>query len=437
MAAGSRRECERAEGTTVSYGVARRLQTGDSRLWGGLVAAVLLVVAPFILGGYQTSLLAQTLIFVLFATAFNLLYGYTGLLSFGHAMFIAVAGYTVAKTVNVVAPALGFPSVFGGASILATWAFAIVLGVVVATIVAVLIGYLSVRLTEIYFALITLAFSMAIFVIFLQDTIGALLASFGIGGGNFSNGSDGLSFIMGEVNLFGLEFRLVDIVDPVAYYFLALIVVALGMYLLWRIVQSPFGAVCQAVRENPDRAEALGIDVTFHQWMTFILSGAFSGLAGALLIPLSTNVNPESHAHWSASAEPVIMTVIGGPYSFLGPALGAFSYEYLRWFIRQFPLLEQYWQFSFGVLLLIVVLFFDNGVAGGLIRFRAWLGVARERYREDGVAGVLAFTRETIVGYLRLLKQRIRSTIRRIRSWIVTLWRRLRGEGSPRGRPGD
>ncbi|HKJ57898.1 MAG TPA: branched-chain amino acid ABC transporter permease [Halobacteriales archaeon] len=379
---------------------------------------VLLVGAPFVLGGFQTSLLTQTLIFVLFATAFNLLYGYTGLLSFGHAMFIAVSGYTVAKSVNVLAPMLGFPELFAGASPLMTWAFAIVMGVIMATILAVFIGFLSVRLTEIYFALITLAFSMAIFVVFLQDTIGALLAAVGIGDGNFSNGSDGLSLLLGDVDLFGFGFTMVDIVDPVEYYFLALVVVAVGMYLLWRVVQSPFGAVCQAIRENPERAEALGINVTFHQWMTFIISGAFSGLAGALLIPLATNVNPESHAHWTASAEPVVMTVIGGPYSFLGPALGAITYEYLRWFIRQFPLLETYWQFSFGVLILVVVLFFDNGVAGGVERFRAWLGVATERYRADGAAGVAAYTRETIVGYLAMLKDSAVGVVESVRQRV-------------------
>jgi branched-chain amino acid transport system permease protein len=132
------------------------------------------------------------------------------------------------------------------------------------------------------------------------------------------------------------------------------------------------------------------------------------------------------------------MTVIGGPYSFLGPALGAFTYEYLRWFIRQFPLLEQYWQFSFGVLLLVVVLFFDNGVAGGVIRFRAWLGVAADRYREDGIAGVLAFIRETVVRYLRLAKRWIVSTIGRIRDRIATTVQRITdGGGSTGGRPGD
>ena len=391
----------------MSYAFRDRLATTEGTTWVAVVVAAVLLAAPFFLGGFQTSLLTRTLIFGLFAVAFNLLYGYTGLLSFGHAMFVAVAGYTAAKTVSVLAPALGFGELFGGFAPIATWLLLLVLGVVMATIVAVVIGYLSVRLEEIYFALITLAFSMAIFVVFLQDTIGELLHAFGIGNGDWSNGSDGLTFLMGDVQALGFDFPLVSLVDPFHYYFLALFAVTLGLYALWRIVQSPFGMICKAIRENPERARALGIDVTYHQWITFIISGAFSGLAGGLLISLAGQVNPEAHAHWSFSAVPVLMTVIGGPYSFLGPVFGAFVHEYLRWIIRQYPLLESYWQGSFGVLLLIVVLFLDNGVAGGIDRFRAWLGLASNRYSTEGAGGVAALTRETVGGYASTLREKI------------------------------
>lgn len=395
----------------MSYGFTQRLRNRRSMAGVAVVAAVALVVAPFVLGGFQTNLLAETLCFVLFATAFNLLYGYTGLLSFGHAMFVAAAGYAVAITVGQISPMLGVPGIFGGAAPLATWVLALIIGVVVATVLAVFIGFLSVRLEEIYFAIITLSFSMAIYVIVLQDTIGSLL------GQNITNGSDGLTFVMGSVDLFGWQFRLVDIVNPVAYYFLTLIVVTIAMYALWRIVRSPFGMMCLAIRENPERAESLGVDVRYHRWIAFIISGAFSGLAGALLIPLFTNVNPQ-YAYWTFSAQPVLMTVIGGPYAFLGPTLGAFTYEYLRWFISQFPALEANWQFSLGILLLVVVLFFNNGVAGGVNRFRAWFGVAGDRYEADGVGGVTAFTKETLVKYVALarkgLKDRVQSLKRRV-----------------------
>lgn len=344
----------------MSYGVRDRLVNGTDRRTWYAAALFIFVVAPFVLPPFQVSLLTQVLVFAIFATAFNLLYGYTGLLSFGHAMFLAVAGYTVAKVVQVVAPALGFPELFGGASVLATFILALILGVIMATLLAVFVGYLSVQLEEIYFALITLSFSMAIYFIALQSII------------IDTNGSDGLTFLLGDVDLFGLTFTLMDIRYPLVYYFIVLFFFVTALYALWRVVHSPFGMICRAIRENPDRAEAMGVDVTRHNWYTFIISGAFSGLAGALLVPLVTNVNP-GHAHWTTSAEPVIMTVIGGPYSFLGPVAGAFTYRYLRWAITRVPALEAHWQLFMGLLILVVVLFFNRGVAGGVEHAREWV----------------------------------------------------------------
>jgi branched-chain amino acid transport system permease protein len=354
----------------MSTSIRRRLLTDEDPKTLLAVATGLLLVMPLVLPGFQITLLAETLIFAVFATAFNLLYGYTGLLSFGHAMFVAVAGYAVAKVFTQVGPMLGM---FGGASPLATFLVALVVGVAVAGVFAVFIGYLAVQLEEIYFALITLSFSMAIYAAANQDVPGSLLAAVGIGDGNFTNQSDGLTFVPDTVNLFGLEFLLVDLTNPVAFYVLTVFVFVGGIYGLWRIVQSPFGMICKAIRENPERARAVGIDVTYHRWMTFIASGLFSGLAGVMLVALRGNVNPQSHAYWTASAAPVVMTVIGGPLSFIGPTVGAFTYEYIRWFITQFPLLEEYWQFSFGVMILVVVLFLDNGVAGGVNRVRRQL----------------------------------------------------------------
>ncbi|WP_254543172.1 branched-chain amino acid ABC transporter permease [Halomarina pelagica] len=368
----------------MSYGVRERLLDGERSSVQYAVLAAVLVAAPFLVGPFETRLLTEVLIFAVFATAFNLLYGYTGLLSFGHAMFVAAAGYTLAQFVKNGSSALGFPDLFGGASVLVTFVVAVVLAVLVATLLAVVVGYLSVQLQEIYFAMITLSFSMAVFVVANQNI------------GGLTNGSDGLSFILGRVDLFGVEFTLMNIRDPIVYYFVVLAVFAAAMYALWRVVNSPFGMICTAIRENPERAEALGINETFHSWMTFIVSGAFSGLAGALLVPLRTGITPDL-AYWSFSAEPVIMTVIGGPYSFAGPAVGAFVYEYLREFINSYPTLANRWQFAFGFVLLLVVLFFDNGVAGGIERLRAWLGETGEHYREGGFAAVVSFARASVV----------------------------------------
>jgi branched-chain amino acid transport system permease protein len=391
------------------------------------VVTVVLLLMPLALPGFQVSLLAETLIFAIFATAFNLLYGYTGLLSFGHAMFVAAAGYSVAKVFTVVGPMLPF----GGVTPLVTLLLAIVVGVAVAGVFAVFIGYLAVQLEEIYFALITLSFSMAIYALANQDIPGQFLAAVGFGDGGFTNESDGLAFVPGEMNLFGFEFLLVDLTDPMAFYVLTVFVFVFAIYGLWRIVNSPFGMVCSAIRENPERAKAVGVDVTYHRWMTFIISGLFSGLAGAMLVTLQGNVNPQDHAYWTASAAPVVMTVIGGPLSFIGPIVGAFTYEYLRWLISQFPLLEEFWEFSFGVLLVVVVLFFDNGVAGGMSwsarRFRAWLEEARARYRADGVRGVAVFVVETIVGWVRAAVAAIVGWVRAAVANVVALIRWVLG----------
>lgn len=344
-----------------------------------LIAAVALAGAPLFLGPVHTALLITMLLVAIFGTAFNLLYGYTGLLSFGHAMFLAVAAYATAKVFNLVGPMLGFPELFGGVSVLATFGLAVLLGMATATLLAAFVGYLSVQLEEIYFAMITLSFSMAIFVVLLQDITGQLANIFGLGETATellaTNGDDGLIIsyeAMGEVNLLGIEFTFMNISDYLAFYFVVLFFFAASMYALWRIVRSPFGTVCMAIRENPERARALGIDVTRHSWATFIVSGAFTGLVGTMWAPLQSSVVP-GIGHWTFSAVPVLVTVIGGPYSFLGPTVGAFVYEYLRWYIDQYPALAARWQLVFGIILAVVVIFFSNGVTGGIQRLWRWI----------------------------------------------------------------
>lgn len=312
------------------------------------VVGLLLVIAPFAIGNYQTYLLADALLLGLFATGFNVLYGYTGLLSFGHAMFFAGSGYAVAIFLNRGAEILGLAGLFGDAAPLLGFVLAVVVGVIVATIISVPVGFLSVRLEEIYFAMITLSFSMAFYTAVLQDY------------GGLTNGSDGITVILGQASIFGVE---IPLLSRTVYYFIVLAVFAVSMYALWRIVRSPFGTALKAIRENPERAGAIGMDVKRLRWASFVISAAFSGLAGALYVPLHNVVAP-GMAHWSFSAEPVIMTVLGGPYSFLGPVFGAFVFRYLRWLVTQHPVLQAHWQLVFGTLVLVVLLFFKQGVSG-------------------------------------------------------------------------
>ena len=314
------------------------------------VVGVLLVVAPLVLPSFQTYLLTEVLALALFATGFNLLYGYTGLLSFGHAMFFGSAGYTLGIFLRDVAPGLEM----GGLTPIVGFIIAAVLGMLVAVLLAIPVGYLSVQLDEIYFAMITLSFSMALYVLALQNYFG------------LTNGSNGISVILGTATVAGFELALYD---RVTYYYLTLAAVAPSMYLLWRIVRSPFGLVSQAIRENAERTDALGINIHTHRWAVFVLSALFTGVAGVLITPLHSSLAPDGTLYWSISAEPVIITVFGGPYTFVGPAIGALFFEYIRWGITQFPLLEAHWQLIFGTMILGIVLFAPRGVSG----FVSWV----------------------------------------------------------------
>ncbi|WP_433629857.1 branched-chain amino acid ABC transporter permease [Halomicrococcus sp. NG-SE-24] len=344
-----------------------------------LVGAAL-VVAPFVLPQYQVYVLTEVLVLALFATGFNLLYGYTGLLSFGHAMFFGGAGYGLAIVLRDTGPALGMPGTFGGAAPLVGLAVAAVVGIAFAVLLAIPVGYLSVRLEEIYFAMITLSFSMALYTLALKNV------------GQITNGSDGITVILGRASLFGMPLVLYD---RTTYYFLVLVVFALSMYALWRVVNSPFGMVCKAIRENPERTAALGVDVKRHRWIAFVLSAVFSAIAGVLIVPLHSVVAPEL-VNWTTSAEPVIITVFGGPFAFAGPALGTVAFRYLRWAVTQSPLLEAHWQLVFGTLVLVVVLFFKQGVYGGVAALGDWLAGLSASYRNDGASGVAAFVRTSV-----------------------------------------
>lgn len=393
----------------MSYKVTNRFINGELsplKLAVVLIVALVLVTVPFIFQPFLTALFITALLFALFGTAFNLLYGYTGLLSFGHAMFILISAYTATKVFNVVAPALGFGDIFGGVSVLATFVFALVLAVVMATLLAIVVGYFSVQLEEIYFAMITLSFSMALFVLFWQDITGQLAERAGVGEFGLrllgTNGDDGLTLpftAIGDVNLFGLTFKFVDISTWIVFYYVTLLVFLVSMYALWRVTRSPFGTICTAIRENPERAQAIGVNVNRHQWKTFIISGAFSGIVGAFWAPLQSSVVPDI-GHWTFSAIPVLATVIGGPYAFLGPSLGAFVYEFLRWYIDQIPALAARWQLIFGIVLAAVVLLFNNGVAGGVQRLSVWLDRAEEHYEEGGVGSVITFARSSVSKWL-------------------------------------
>ncbi|WP_226006153.1 branched-chain amino acid ABC transporter permease [Natrinema salinisoli] len=341
----------------------------------GLLALVVVSVGP----QFQIYLFTEFLIIALFAVAFNLLYGYTGLLSFGHAMFFGAGAYGLAIVLRDYQSAIA-EIVGTGLAPLATFVVGGIAGVALALLLAIPVGYLSVRLEEIYFALITLAFGMLFYSLLLQDPYG------------LTNGSDGIFVALGGVELGGTQFRLAG---RRIYYYITATVVTISIYAIWRIVNSPFGTICKALRESPDRAAALGINVSVHRWMTFIVSALFVSIAGVLIAGFSSVATP-NEAHWSMSATPVVATVIGGASYFGGPIVGAFLYHYVRWGISRFPALEAYWELFFGIMLIVVVLYFKQGAAGGLAMVGTWLQDVQAAYDRGGANAATAFVRESI-----------------------------------------
>jgi branched-chain amino acid transport system permease protein len=298
-----------------------------TRLAAAAGLGVALVVAPFALGSYWTWLLASALLLALFAVSFNLLFGFTGLLSFGHAMFFAIGGYVSALTL------LWYASL----------PLALVLGVAAAAAAGLVIGFLCLRHTDIYFAMLTLAFGMMV-----HSTIWRWR---GVTGGD-----DGLRGVPRGV--LGIPGFGLDVSDLTSFYFLVLVVSVAGIALLWRIVQSPTGLALQGIRDNEARVAYAGLPVRRLRLVSFTLSALFSGLAGALWTPLQTNAGP-SIAHWTFSAEPVLASLLGGAHAFAGPIVGAFLLFLAKQYVLAFT---QYWLLVLGLIVVALVLAFRGGV---------------------------------------------------------------------------
>ena len=254
---------------------------------GFAIMVLLGLVAPYT-GAYPIFLM-KALCFALFACAFNLLLGFTGLLSFGHAAFFGSAGYAAAYSVK----AWGFAPEFG-----------ILFAVAVATLLGWVVGSLAIRRQGIYFAMITLALAQMIYFLCLQAT--------------FTGAEDGLQGVPR-----GVLFGFIDLKDDLTMYYVVLGIFLIGFLLIFRAVHSPFGQVLKAIRENEARTLSLGYDVDKHKLLAFVLSTALAGLAGAtktivLGFETLTDVN------WPQSGEVVLMTLIGGIGTLYGPVAGAF-----------------------------------------------------------------------------------------------------------------
>lgn len=304
-----------------------RAGTGASRgLWIVGVVAALLLAIPATRSLYVIYLGTEILIFALFALGFNLLLGYGGLISFGHAAYFAIGAYGCAVLVVKLAwpVALAFPA-----------------AVVMATLAAAVIGYFCVKLTTIYLAILTLAFSQLVWAIAFKWS----------------------AVTGGDTGLIGVPVpAFLD--EPAQFYYFTLAVVAACAAALWVVVHSAFGRILAATRENPVRAEFIGVHVKRVQLVAFVISGGVSGVAGALHSLFNRSVFVEL-AWWTQSAEVLIMSVLGGMHSFIGPAIGAAVLILLERLIRD---LTEYWPTFLGAILLAVLFAFPNGLAGLALR---------------------------------------------------------------------
>jgi branched-chain amino acid transport system permease protein len=292
-----------------------------------LVMTALLIVAPFAI--YPVFLM-KALCFALFACAFNLLIGYVGLLSFGHAAFLGGAGYATAHSAKV----WGFPP-----------EVAILFGTAVAALLGVAIGAVTIRSRGIYFANITLAFAQMIFFFSLQA--------------KFTGGEDGIQAVPR-----GTFLGILDLRQMYVLYFVVLAIFLLGFLIVYRAIHSPFGQVLKAVRENEPRAVSLGYRAEHYKLIAFVLSATLSGLAGgtkALVFQLASLTD----VHWTMSGEVVLMTLLGGLGTVFGPVVGAFILIALENYLAQ---LGAWVTIVQGAIFVVCVLTFRRGVVGELGR---------------------------------------------------------------------
>ncbi len=301
------------------------------------VAAVIafLVVLPWLTPSH--ALAANILIFGLYAVGFNLLFGYTGLLSFGHAAFLGSGSYAT----GVVMVHYGWP-----------WWLAIPAGITLAALIGLCMGYLVIRSRGIYFAMVTLALGQCVYFAFYKAEA-------------ITGGENGLRGVNVEtIDLLGWK---LDFQDPITKYFVMLVFVAAALWFVSRLLASPFGAVLESVRENEKRAAACGYDVARTKLLAFVISAAICGLAGALRA-LHLSIVPIDSLHYLTSGQVVMMSLLGGMGTFFGPFVGAAT---ILWVEDVATILTKSWQLVVGVIFIIFVLFFPRGIWGSFLH---WLG---------------------------------------------------------------
>jgi len=297
-----------------------------------IILILLLALLPLSESRFYLFLGTDILIMGLFAVSLNLLLGYTGLVCFGQGAFFGVGAYTYTLLIKKIS--LSFPLAFIAAP-------------VGGAIAALIIGFFCIQRTKIYFAMLTLAFSQIVWAIVFKWN----------------------SLTGGDNGIIGIPFPQ-HLDSPTRFYYFTLAVVVLSFYILRKTVSSPFGRILTTIRENPERTEFIGIHVKHFQLLAFVISGAFSAVAGALFAILNHSIFPDL-LYWPQSAEVLIMTLLGGMYSFFGPLAGAAVILYLRMLVTSYT---QYWPLIMGTILALILFFFPGGIVGFLKERRIFHG---------------------------------------------------------------
>jgi len=295
-----------------------------------LASVAVLLILPLI-APYE-ALAVNILIYGLYAVGFNIVFGYTGLLSFGHAAFFGAGAYGCGIAI----------AVYG-----ISWFPGLLIGMGLAASFAAVIGALAVRTRGIYFAMVTLALSQCVYYVFFQTE-------------SLTGGENGLRGVeVPTASMLGIG---IDLIDPTVKYYFLLLFVAIALWVLARLLASPFGAALEAIRENETRAEACGYDVKRTKWLAFTVSSVFCGLAGGLSA-LHLSIVPIETLHYHTSGLAVMMALLGGMGTFFGPFVGAAVMLLIEDLVSAVTV---HWQIFVGAVFILFVLFFPRGIWGTL-----------------------------------------------------------------------
>jgi branched-chain amino acid transport system permease protein len=296
---------------------------GKGRIWG-IIGIIVLLLVPLVLPRFYVYLTSLILLYGLFATSNNFALGYGGLYQMHHAVFYGIGAYGAALVITKtgLSPWIGF-----------------IVGPLVAAFLSLVMGLICIRLSKLYFGM-------------LQISLGSLVWAVVYRWYGLTGGDDGIHGI-----------PLPDIISsPNNAYYFTLIVVGLTFFVIYKMINSPFGSTLQGIRDNPVRSAMIGVNVQRHQLVALILSGFFAGIAGVLFVVVDNTVFPDM-LFWTLSMEVMVMCLLGGMYTFMGPMLGAAVIVLLRTFISTYTV---YWGLALGLILMFVIFFLPDGVLGYL-----------------------------------------------------------------------